>query len=260
MVQEIEKKQKKRLAKKLDYILLQEKISSRELAKTLGYSDGATVGRWRNEKDLQQNIMLMAQESLEKHFDIPLSIWNHSVEFDEDRIDRIIKEYRDSLTQKKLKNNNYKITTLSKNDKVILNRLQGTWYSYTYPSQPKTVSNGIWIIEITIDEQQIVKDVNGNIGTLHIRREESYIEKITRETGELILIRFSNYQVPYGIFHISIQSNEIGTNGKPILNFGFYSRELYSAEEAKVILGDIKKSQLKLDLDFNDRIVENYKY
>ena len=73
MVQEIEKKQKKRLAKKLDYILLQEKISSRELAKKLGYSDGATVGRWRNEKDLQQNIMLMAQESLEKHFNIPIS-------------------------------------------------------------------------------------------------------------------------------------------------------------------------------------------
>jgi hypothetical protein len=39
-----------------------------------------------------------------------------------------------------------------------------------------------------------------------------------------------------------------------MVNFGFYSRKKYSPKEAKAILGDINKAQLKLDLEFNNRI------
>ena len=39
-----------------------------------------------------------------------------------------------------------------------------------------------------------------------------------------------------------------------MVNFGFYSRKKYSPEEAKKILGDMNKVQLKLDLEFDERL------
>jgi len=41
-----------------------------------------------------------------------------------------------------------------------------------------------------------------------------------------------------------------------MVNFGFYSRNKYSPQEAKEILGDMDKVQLKLDLDFEKRLRE----
>jgi len=261
----IEEKQKIRLAQKFDYIMDSNKIpnDNKFIGQSLGYADGRVIGLWRkykNKYDIQNAILLMAQESLEKHFDIPLALWEYSLAFDTKKIDRLIEEYRENKEKAKKSTNNQSFES-SKEKEVIFNRLKGVWYSYTYPSKPEIVKDGIWILKVMINDDYIITDEHGNYGKLHIRKQESYIEKLTKETGELILIRFPNYQIPYGIFLYSIQSNEIGTHGsRPMLNFGFYSRKLYQAEEAKNILGEIKKVQLKLDLGFNDRIIENYKY
>ena len=41
-----------------------------------------------------------------------------------------------------------------------------------------------------------------------------------------------------------------------MVNFGFYSRTKYSPQEAKEILGDTDRVQLKLNLDFEKRLRE----
>jgi hypothetical protein len=41
-----------------------------------------------------------------------------------------------------------------------------------------------------------------------------------------------------------------------MVNFGFFSRKQYTPDEAKEILGDMESKQLKLDLEFNERLIE----
>ena len=56
-------------------------------------------------------------------------------------------------------------------------------------------------------------------------------------------------------FRFTIVSNQNGTVNE-MVNFGFYSRKKYSPQEAKDILGDMEKVQLKLDLGFDERLRE----
>ena len=73
------------------------------------------------------------------------------------------------------------------------------------------------------------------------------------DNDDLTVIRFPNRQVPSQNFRFVIISNQNNTTHE-MVNLGFYSRKKHTPQEAKRILGDINKSQLKLDLDFNDRI------
>jgi hypothetical protein len=69
----------------------------------------------------------------------------------------------------------------------------------------------------------------------------------------LTVIRFSNRHVTFEHFHFTIVSNQNGTINE-MVNFGFYSRKKYSAKEAKEILGEMDKAQLKLNLEFEKRL------
>jgi len=245
------------LATKFDYIL-DTYISAEEAKNAFGYSSSSNITKLRNNKRSLTNPHIQLLDIICR---IPKRIFDNDIPSDNEIIDQLIQEYQQkNIIKNKSNNASGELLFLSEEAQKTLKWLKGEWYSYSYPSQPHNVSNGIWIMKTTIHEDLSVTDEHGNSGTVHIRKKETYIEKETKETGDLILIRFPNYQIPYRIFFSSIQSNQIGTESKPMLNFGFYAKKLYRPEEAKRILGEIEKVQLKLDLGFSDRIVENYKY
>lgn len=247
-MQEIEKQKKEALSKKLDYTLFIKKLSNSEVAKKLGYADGAIVGRWRNEKDFHSNIMRMAQEALERHFDIPLEVWDSVVTYNTETIDALLK-------RGVIENSGNCSDIFNRNDKIMEN-LKGRWYAYLYPSNPNSAveDDGLWIVETNILEDYRVIDEWKNEGVLQIGENQSLIIKQSYDEHDITVIRFQNRQVGYGVFRFVIVSTQNGTENE-MVNFGFYSRRKYPSKHAKKILGDVKKLQLKLDLDFNDRIV-----
>ena len=131
------------------------------------------------------------------------------------------------------------------------------WYAYIYPSNPISAveSDGIWIVKTTISEDYHVIDEYDNEGLLQIGKNQSIILKESYDEGDLTIIRFPNRQVGYRHFRFVIISNQNGTENE-MINFGFYAREKYKPEVAKKILGSIDKAQLKLDLEFNDRMIK----
>lgn len=247
---EKEKKYKEILARKLDHILKKKKLTKTEVAKKLGYVDGAVVGRWCNEKDFNSNLMTMAQEALERHFDIPMEVWKTDLEYDIQKLDELLYKYETILGTGDT--NPFFI----RNEKLI-SRLKGVWYSYLYPSNPASAikTDGIWIVETTISENGHVIDQYKNEGLLQIGENQSLIIKRSHDEGDLTVIRFPNRQVGYKHFRFVIISNQNNTENE-MVNFGFYSREKYTPEVAKQILGSIDKVQLKLDLGFNDRMTQ----
>lgn len=251
MIQKINKDDKIELAKKLDYILFSQKITKTQVAHKLGYADGAIVGRWCNEKDLNSNIMTMAQEALERHFNIPMEIWNKEFEYDTKKIDDILNRH------KRLFQNTTTQNGLFNKDNKLISRLKGTWYAYLYPSNPASAvkSDGVWIVETIISENYYVIDEYKNEGLLQLGENQSLILKKSHDEGDLTVIRFPNRQVGYGHFRFVIVSNQNNTENE-MINFGFYSRKKYTPEVAKKILGSINKMQLKLDLEFNDRMTQ----
>ena len=242
---------KEELAKKLDYILFKKKISNTEVARKLGYADGAIVGRWRNEKDLNSNIMVMAQEAMERYFAVPMELWDKQMEYQPEKIDILLTEYEENPPR--TINNK-----LFKEDKKLMSKLVGEWYAYIYPSNPSSSSEneGIWIVKTTITEDYRVVDEYDNEGFLQIGKNQSLILKESYDEGDLTVIRFTNRQVAYKHFRFVIVSTQNGTENE-MVNFGFYSKKKYSPNIAKEILGSIDSVQLKLDLGFNDRMIKH---
>ena len=167
-------------------------------------------------------------------------------------------------SKQKLIENNNKLTicqNLEKNkiffrNEKLFKKLQGIWYAYMYPSNPSSSkeNDGIWIVKTAIKNDYTVVDEYNNSGTLQISNNQSLILKKSYEYDDLTVIRFQNREVTYGIFKFIIMSTQNGSE-KEMINFGFYSKKKYNPKEAKEILGDIEKAQLKLDLEFNNRIL-----
>ena len=192
-------------------------------------------------------------ESIERHYQIPISIWEHTVTLNE--VNKAIESYRASLKEQMISfDTQDKI--FENNDKVF-NNLKGVWYAYLYPSNPNSAkeTEGIWIVETTIHDDYSVVDYWGNSGYLKIGKNQSLIIKEPYENSDLTVIRFSNRHVSFEHFRFTIVSNQNGTIHE-MVNFGFYARKKYSPQEAKEILGNIEKVQLKLDSNFEKRLRE----
>ena len=245
------------LTKKLNYIIDEYIDGGKEelSVKTFGYERQNTVTNLCSYKPKSQTIKKIHMESIEKHYQIPLSIWNYSLPFDEEKINIIIEEYRTSLNRGAL--------SFKEQDKIfqknqkLFNKLKGVWYAYLYPSNPLSANKteGIWIVETTIYEDYRVVDWWGNAGYLKLGKNESLIIKESYENDDLTVIRFSNRHVPFKHFRFTIISNQNNTTHE-MVNFGFYSRKKYSPKEAKDILGEMNRVQLKLDLEFEKRLTK----
>ncbi|MEA2028467.1 MAG: hypothetical protein U9N49_05780, partial [Campylobacterota bacterium] len=80
--------------------------------------------------------------------------------------------------------------------------------------------------------------------------------KVSDKEEDINILRFHNRQARYGNFRFvfMIVSNQNGTTNE-MVNFGFFSRHEYTPDEAKKILGDKKRLQLKLNAEFNERVM-----
>jgi hypothetical protein len=216
------------------------------------------IERYRKEKEeliykarLQKKIL----KKLEENQLIPEDIFNIELKL-KNEFETLIKEHKEKLCRKTTAqaHHNFSHKVFPNNEKVF-NNLKGVWYGYVYPSNPASSKDGIWVVETTINDDYSVVDYWGNRGYLKIGKNESLIIKESYDHDDLTIIRFSNRQVPSKHFHFVIISNQNHTLNE-MVNFGFFSRKQYTPDEAKEILGDMESKQLKLDLEFNERLIE----
>ncbi|CAA6810809.1 MAG: Unknown protein [uncultured Sulfurovum sp.] len=244
----------KLLRQKFNYIINNHiKGGKRALAiKTFGYARENQVSNLCA-INFKPSIKKMHMESMQKHHQIPLTIWDNSLSFNKTEIDQYINEYKVSLKAERISFEEE--DNIFTNNKELFENLKGVWYAYLYPSNPKSAkkSEGIWIVKTTINDDYTVVDYWGNAGYLKIGKNQSLIIKEPYENNDLTVIRFSNRHVSFEHFRFTIISNQNGTIDE-MVNFGFYSRKKYSPQEAKNILGDIEKVQLKLDLEFEKKL------
>lgn len=209
------------------------------------------IQKRENDKKAQLHTKIFKQ--LEYHGLIPQNIFNKE-QSEEKKLYQLIKEHKEKLQNQ---TSTYPCMQHSKNifqkNNRLFQKLKGVWYGYLYPSNPASSSNGVWEVKTTINDDYSVVDYWGNRGYIKLGKHESIIIKESYDNDDLTIIRFSNRQVPSEHFRFVIISNQNNTPNE-MVNFGFYSRKKYSANEAKEILGDINTKQLKLDLEFNDRL------
>ena len=219
---------------------------------TFGYERENTVTNLCSNSS-KSTIKKIHMESIERHHQIPMSIWNHQLALK--KIDNIIKIYRISLKEKMISFDEQ--DSIFEDNQKVFNNLKGTWYAYLYPSNPSSAkkTEGIWIVKTNINDDHSVVDYWGNTGYLKIGKNQSLIIKEPYENSDLTVIRFSNRHVSFEHFRFTIVSNQNGTINE-MINFGFYSRRKYSPPEAKEILGEINNVQLKLDSGFNERLTQ----
>jgi hypothetical protein len=247
----------KLLTQKLNYIV-EEYIEGgkEELSiKTFGYERQNTVTNLCSKKPKSSTLKKIHMESIERHHRIPMSIWENSLAFDKEKINQLIEEHR-AFSSNGTLSFEEEDSIFTKNQKLF-NQLKGIWYAYIYPSNPKSAeeTEGVWIVETTIHDDYSVVDYWGNAGYLKIGKNQSLIIKEPYENNDLTVIRFSNRHVSFENFRFTIVSNQNGTIDE-MVNFGFYSRNKYSPQEAKEILGDMENVQLKLDSNFEKRLRE----
>lgn len=240
---------------KLNY-LLEHYMSASEVTKAFGFKSNTMISNMRKG---QTNIATLHMEGLEKHFHIPMKIFEHVITTKE-QIDEAISKYQKQLEEPsanlKLPPYYQFLTKIFPINEKLFFKLKGTWYGYVYPSNPASSKDGIYEVKTLInDDYSVIDQPWGNKGFLQIGKNESLIIKESYEHDDLTIIRFSNRQVHSGLFRFIIISNQNHTLNE-MVNFGFFSRHQYSPSEAKKILGNISTKQLKLDLDFNERLIQ----
>lgn len=249
--------QNKLLTKKLNYIITEYIEGGKEelSVKTFGYARQNQVSNLCSDNPKSTTIKKIHMESIEKHHQIPISIWQHTIPYDEEKINQLIQSYRASLKAEKISFDDE--DSIFTDNKKLFENLKGVWYAYLYPSNPNSAqeTEGIWIVETTIHDDYSVVDYWGNAGYLKLGKNQSLIIKEPYENSDLTVIRFSNRHVSFEHFRFTIVSNQNGTT-EEMVNFGFYSRKKYSPQEAKEILGEMEKVQLKLNSSFEKRLRE----
>jgi len=239
----------KRLANLLDQIINKYIKIAKNITIAFGFKSNTMISNLRNPNN-PATINQLHIDGLEKYFDIPIEIWKN-IYLSNEEIDKIITNYRKE--KKKFLDNE----TIFSENRRLLDKLVGIWYAYLYPSNPQSIieNKGVWIVQTIVDYDYSVIDYWGNRGYLQLGKNESLIIKESYDNNDLTIIRFPNRQVPSQHFRFVIVSNQNNTEHE-MINVGFYSRIKYSPQKAKEILGDIDNMQLKLDLDFNNRLNE----
>ena len=189
------------------------------------------------------NIKCYHQNRLRKHhlyaicsaFHIPMEIFEDESIQTEEKIDEILMN---------------KIDIFHK-DYELLNKLNGDWYLYSYPSNSSFAK--VWETKTTIYKDFSVEDMHQNRGKLFIGKNQSIILKESHNSKNITSITFDNNRVAYSHFPFSRVSKSNGIN-KELFNFGFFSREKIDLDDATKILGELKDVQLKIDHNMLERI------
>jgi tetratricopeptide (TPR) repeat protein len=109
--------EQKILADKVDYIIDNYTNGVADICNKFGIDFENTVRRWRNKVGQTSSITGAYQEAFEKHFNIPLKIWQKNIPFNPEKLKQIIEEER--IQQKKTKGNSSQLTLKSGKEKLI---------------------------------------------------------------------------------------------------------------------------------------------
>jgi hypothetical protein len=248
-----EDRQKEILAKKTSFIIKKYTGGVLEVANKFGYKKSTTITnicKYNSKRPKEsRSIVILHMEGLEKHYKIPIKVFDHSVDYNEEVITQMVEEYREELKDKQ------SIKSIFKLNKKLLNKLQGDWYSYFYPS-----ANFIEVqcIKTVINSDYSVVDEYNNRGVLYIGSDQSIIVKESNNSKNLTSIVFNNRTVTYKIFPYSMISRTNSTN-RAINYFGFFSKKKFDVKTAKEILGEDRNlMKLQIPYDFEDRIAPYY--
>jgi len=239
------KAQDRLISEKFDYIIDHYIGSLTDVKNAFGFDSMTKVSAFKNPNN-SSNLKKVHIESLERHFNIPVRVFDMDVSIEQ--IDGIIKEYR---------NRTYDEIFSHHNPNLIKN-IKGILYAHSYASHPNSQAayEGVNIVETTINEDYSVIDQYNNRGILRVGLKQSFIIKESKIYNNLNIIRFDNHNAIFGNFHFVILTNQNNFQVEEMVNFGFFSRQKHTPDEAKKILGDISKVQLKLDPAFAKRVAE----
>jgi len=248
-----EDQQKEILAKKTDFVIKKYTGGVLEVANRFGYKKSTSItniSKFNPQKAKEtRSIVQLQMEGLQRHYQIPVAIFDHSVPFDEELIVEMVEKYKKSL---KLKSES---SSIFSPNPILMDKLEGEWYSYFYPSANFVE---IQIIKTTVNSDYSVIDEYNNRGVVNFGVDQSIIIKESNNSKNLTSIVFNNRTVTYNIFPYSMTSRTNSSN-RAINYFGFFSRKKLDLEVAKMILGEDRSlMQLQIPYEFEDRIAPYY--
>jgi hypothetical protein len=244
-----EDEKKELLAKKVDFIIKKYTGGVQEVANLFGYKKSTSISNIcqfnLKRPKASRSIVQLQMEGLERHYQIPIEIFDHAVAYDEELIISMVEKYKIKVQEQK------KSQSLFENNPQLIEKLQGDWYSYFYPS-----SNLLEVqsIKTTIQSDYTVIDEYQNRGLVHIGADQSIIIKESNNSKNITAITFNNRMITYKIFPYSMISRTNATN-RSINYFGFFSREQFDTQVVKQILGEERNlMQLQIPYEFEERV------
>ena len=244
-----EDRQKENLAKKTDFIIKKYTGGVHEVANLFGYKKSTSITNIchfdAKRPKASRSIVQLQMEGLQRHYQIPVTIFDDSVPYDEELIKKMIEEYRLKFSKKK------EFQSLFIANEELIDKLKGDWYSYFYPS-----ANYIEVqcIKTTINSNYTVIDEYKNRGIVHIGSDQSLIVKESNNSKNITTITFNNIAITYDIFPYAMCSRTNITN-RPINFFGFFSRKKLDTKSVKEILGEDRSlMQLQIPYEFEERV------
>lgn len=224
---------------KLSYVIDKRGLITKEIAKKLGVTS-ALIARIKNHIDSETTkLRNMHIYAICFAYDIPIEIFETKSINTREKIDLLLNQ------EKK------KTLSIFHEDQEVLNKIVGTWYMYSYPSNRKLAN--IWETKTVFYEDNTVEDEHKNKGVLHIGKNQSIILKESNGSKNITSITFDNSRIFYNVFLFSRVSKSNSIN-KELFNFGICSRKKLKEEDVKTILGECSNVQLQMNYDILERI------
>jgi len=222
---------------KLAYIIKTLGLVTKDIAKKLGVSS-ALISQIKNHYESSNRLRNIHLYAICFAYNVPIEIFENKKLDTKEKIDEIL-------------NQKFKESSIFEHNKEVLDKLVGTWYMYSYPSNPRLTD--VWETETVFYNDYRVIDEHENRGTLHIGKNQSIVLKESAGSKNITSITFDNSRVFYNVFLFSRVSKSNGMN-KEIFNFGICSRKRLDKEEVKNILGEVNQMQLQINYDVLERI------
>ena len=230
---------------KLNFLMNYLKINTQEVAKLFGVNT-AYISKLRNQD--HNSLKDMHIYAFTAAFNIPFEVFNKKVKTSE-KIIQILEDTKQQEKQKFFRKNEKRLQDSSKQE--ILDKLIGTWYMYSYPSNPNLTD--IWETKTVFHTDYRVIDEHKNEGTLYIGKNQCIVLKESAGSKNITSITFDNSRIFYNVFLFSRVSKSNGMN-KEIFNFGICSRNKLNKENLKKVLGKVNQVQLQINYEILERI------
>jgi transcriptional regulator with XRE-family HTH domain len=222
---------------KLAYIQKKLHLATKDMAKKLEVSS-AFISKLKNPYETTTRLRSLHIYAICSAYNIPLNIFENKDIDTADKIDELLKQQ-------------HKEDTIFHHNKEVLDTLVGTWYMYSYPSNPRLAD--IWETKTTFYDNYRVIDEHENEGNLNIGHNQCVVLKESAGSRNITSITFDNARIFYNVFLFSRVSKSNSMN-KELFNFGICSRKKLDNTLVKEILGDVNRVQLQMNYDILERV------